>query len=243
MHLINKIGAGLVLMGSTMVAHAEFSGNISVSNNYIWRGLTQTQDQPAISGGLDWAHSSGFYIGTWASNVEYASEDAFSYEHDIYAGYAGEYNGVSYDVGYLYYNYNEQAEFDFGEIYVGVGYAGFSATAYIFTHTQAEESAGQGPLGRDYDFGFGETYYISLDYGFELPQLEGWEFGLHAGYHDGDFVDAFNFADGTLDYFDWNASIGKGGFSFMVSGTDLDDSPTSLNNDSLKFVVSYGIDF
>jgi hypothetical protein len=82
-----------------------------------------------------------------------------------------------------------------------------------------------------------------LDYNFEIPDLEGWEFGIHGGYHDGDFVDGFNFADGTFDYFDWNVSVAKSGFSFMISGTDLDTSPTSLNNDDIKFVIGYGIDF
>lgn len=243
MHLTSKIGAGIVLMATTMAAQAEISGNIAVSNNYIWRGLTQTQDQPAISGGLDYAHDSGFYVGTWVSNVEYASDDAFSYENDIYAGFSGEYNDISYDIGYLYYNYNEEADFDFSEIYLGLGYGGFSATAFVFVHTEAEESDGVAIIGEDYDFDFANTYYISLDYGFSLPQAEGLDFGLHVGYHDGDFVDAFNFADGTDEYWDWNASVSKGGFSFLVSGTDLNDSPESLNNDSVKVVVAYGIDF
>ncbi len=246
-HLIKKLVAGFALASATSLAHAEFSGNIGISNNYIWRGLTQTNDEPAISGGLDWAHDSGFYIGTWVSNVQYASDDAFSYEHDMYAGYAGEYNGVSYDIGYLYYNYNEEAKFDFSEIYGSLGYGGFSITAFIFAHTQAEESAGltTANVGRNYDYGFGETYYISLDYGFAIPNLEGWEGGLHVGYHDGDFVDGFNFANGVFEYLDWNASIAKGGFSFMISGTDLDASDTgpSLNNDDLKFVVGYSVDF
>lgn len=244
MHLISKIGAGIILMSTTMAAQAELSANIAVSNNYIWRGLTQTTDEVAVSGGLDWGHSSGFYIGTWVSNVQYASDDAFSYEHDIYAGYAGETDGgLAYDVGYLFYNYNEEADFDFSELYFSLGYGGLSATAFVFVHTEAEESDGVGVIGEDYDFDFGETYYLSVDYGFSLPSVEGVDFGLHVGYHDGDFVDAFNFADGTDDYFDWNASVAKGGFNFMVSGTDLNDSPESLNNDSVKFVVSYALDF
>jgi uncharacterized protein (TIGR02001 family) len=243
-HLTSKIGAGLILMSSAMVAQAELAGNISISNNYIWRGLTQTTDQPAISGGLDYSHDSGLYIGTWVSNVEYAADDAFSYEHDMYAGFAGETTGgLSYDIGYLYYNYNEEANFDFSEIYASLGYAGFSLTAFVLVDTEAEESAGQNVIGEDYDFGFGEAYYISADYGFAMPNVEGVDVGLHVGYHDGDFVDAFNFADGTTEYVDWNVSVSKGGFSFMVSGTDLNESPVTVNNDDTKYVVSYGIDF
>ena len=249
MHSIKKIVTGILITACSFSTHAyEFAGNIAISNNYLWRGLTQTNDEPAISGGIDFAFESGIYVGTWVSNVQYASDDAFSYENDLYIGYAGEINGISYDIGYLYYNYNEQAEFDFGEVYGSLGYKGFSVTASVFAHTQANESAGQAIIGRDYDFDFGDAYYISLDYSstiaaFDGTPLEGVEFGVHAGYHDGDFVDAFNFADGTFDYFDYSASISKSGFSFLVSGTDLEDSPTNLNNDSLKFVLSYGLDF
>jgi uncharacterized protein (TIGR02001 family) len=248
-HLIKKIYGGLLLASFTIAIQAyEFSGNIAASNNYLWRGLTQTTDEPAISGGIDVGFENGIYVGTWVSNVQYAADDAFSYENDLYIGYAGEYNDISYDIGYLYYNYNEEAGFDFGEIYGSLGYKGFSVTASLFAHTQASESAGQAVIGRDYDFGFGDAYYISTDYSFPIAALEGTplegvEFGLHAGYHDGDFVDAFNFADGTLNYFDYSASVSKSGFTLLISGTDLDDSPSSLNNDSMKFVISYGLDF
>src|SRR5690606_232212 len=52
--------------GGSLTANAAFS------NNYIWRGLTQTMNEPAISGGVDYAADNGFYVGTWASNVSYA---------------------------------------------------------------------------------------------------------------------------------------------------------------------------
>jgi hypothetical protein len=56
--------------------YAELSGNVSVTNNYIWRGLTQSINEAAIQGGLDYSSESGFYMGTWASNVSYDSDDA-----------------------------------------------------------------------------------------------------------------------------------------------------------------------
>jgi uncharacterized protein (TIGR02001 family) len=48
-----------------------FSANIGAVSNYIWRGVTQTGDQAAIQGGIDVAHESGFYAGTWASNIDW----------------------------------------------------------------------------------------------------------------------------------------------------------------------------
>lgn len=219
---------------ASFTAQAELTANASVTNNYIWRGLTQTTNEVAVQGGIDYSHESGFYIGTWASNVSYAADDVFSYEHDVYFGFSGEVDGISYDIGYLYYNYDDQAEFDFGEIYASVGMGGFSVTGYVFANTEADE-----PEGVEYDFG--NTYYISADYSTEIR--EGLELGFHVGYHDGDFNEGFNGVPGS--YADYNVSLSKDGFTFMVSSTDLDDTlePDNLDNDSVKFVVSYAVDF
>ena len=132
MNRLLATAAALTLAGTaSMGAHAgDWTANVSMSNNYLWRGLTQTENEPAVSGGIDYAHDSGFYIGTWISNVEYAAGDAFSYENDWYIGYAGEYNGISYDFGFLYYNYDEEADFDFGEIYGSIGYSSYGSSHY-----------------------------------------------------------------------------------------------------------------
>jgi uncharacterized protein (TIGR02001 family) len=246
MNKLKTTTAAIALSAMTgMTAHAgDWTANAGFSNNYLWRGLTQTENEPVISGGVDYAHDSGFYIGTWVANVEYAGGDAFSYEHDIYLGYGGEYNGVSYDFGWLYYNYDEQADFDFSEIYGSLGYMGFTVGAFVLVHTEADEEQGfANGIGRNYDSDFGSTYYVYGDYSHEIAN--GVELGLHIGYHDGDFVDQFNFANGTFDYMDYNVSISKGGFSFLVSNTDLDDregGAIGLQNDSVKYVISYSLD-
>ena len=75
--------------------------------------------------------------------------------------------------------------------------------------------------------------------------MNGTELTLHAGYHSGDFVEAFNFGDGETDsYADYGVSIAKDGFSFAVTGTNLDDvGADALDNDELKFTVAYSVDF
>ena len=227
------LAGALALPFSTATLADGFSANAAANNNYIWRGLTQSENEAAISGGIDYAADNGFYIGTWASNVSYAPGDVFSYEHDIYAGYTFESGGFSYDVGYLYYNYDDEAEFDFGEIYGSVGYGDFSLQINLLANTEADEGPGQ-------DFGFGEAIYISANYAREIG--DGVELGFHVGYHDGDFNEAFNGVPGS--YVDYNVSLAKGGFSFMISGTDLDDAgPDGLDNDEIKFVVGYSVDF
>jgi len=106
----------------------EFSANVALSTDYMYRGQSQTENLPSISGGLDYAHETGFYLGTWASNVDGTSVfTASGMELDVYGGYGSELGstGISYDVGLLYYIYPGQADgadYNFLEGYVGFGY-------------------------------------------------------------------------------------------------------------------------
>jgi uncharacterized protein (TIGR02001 family) len=89
-----------------------FTGNVGLYSEYIFRGLTQTDRDPAIQGGFDYAHSSGIYLGTWASNISWlkdfgAYDRGGSMEWDFYGGYRGTFgtSDFGYDVGLLYYWY------------------------------------------------------------------------------------------------------------------------------------------
>ncbi len=93
-----------------------FTGNVGLYSQYVFRGLTQTNQKPALQGGFDMAHKSGFYAGTWASNISWLS-DAYppsapppapsaSLEWDFYGGYKGSLPAdFGYDLGVLYYWY------------------------------------------------------------------------------------------------------------------------------------------
>jgi len=245
MKKIKRLALVSVLAGSAMASPAnanDFSANVTVTNNYIWRGLTQTENNPAVQGGVDWSSSFGLYAGTWASNVSYAPAGVFNYEHDLYFGFAGGSDTFSWDVGYLYYNYDGNADFDFSEIYGAVSFAGLSLSANILAHAEPDESDFPRPDGGPSDFGFGSTYYLAADYGFTV--FDGLVLGAHIGYHDGDFSEAFNGVDG--DYIDYNVSISRGGFSFMITSSNADGPSAEafgLDNDEPKFVVSYTVDF
>ncbi len=88
-----------------------FTGNFGIFSQYIFRGLTQTNTNPAVQGGFDYTHSSGFYAGTWLSNISWLT-DAQAYksaplEWDFYGGYRGSFGAsdFGYDVGLLQYYY------------------------------------------------------------------------------------------------------------------------------------------
>lgn len=99
----------------------EFSANVALSSDYVWRGISQTDESPAISGGFDVANGS-FYAGSWASNVDFG--DDASIEIDVYAGFASEFaNGIGWDVGVIYYAYPDSTpDYNFVEIYAGLSY-------------------------------------------------------------------------------------------------------------------------
>lgn len=97
------IGLGLA---AASVASAEITGNVSLVSEYAFRGISQTWERPAIQGGFDYTHSSGFYLGTWASNVSSNTFPNANMEWDFYGGYNGKINDdLSYNVGLLQYYY------------------------------------------------------------------------------------------------------------------------------------------
>lgn len=83
------------------------TGNLTLASDYRFRGISQTFKRPAIQGGVDYGHSSGLYLGTWASNVsgnQYLNGNGM--EWDFYGGYKGTISGdFGFDVGGLYYWY------------------------------------------------------------------------------------------------------------------------------------------
>ena len=64
---ILPLAAAFALTIGSNVASAEITGNVSLTSDYKFRGISQSDESPAIQGGLDYAHDSGFYVGTWAS--------------------------------------------------------------------------------------------------------------------------------------------------------------------------------
>jgi uncharacterized protein (TIGR02001 family) len=88
------------------------TANVGLFSEYIFRGIAQTAGKPAVQGGFDYAHASGFYLGTWGSNIswlqDFGAYSRQSLEWDFYGGYKNNFPGSedwSYDVGTLYYYY------------------------------------------------------------------------------------------------------------------------------------------
>jgi uncharacterized protein (TIGR02001 family) len=108
------------------------TANLTLASQYRYRGIMQTAGNPAIQGGFDFSHESGFYLGNWNSNISWLSDGnskvSAPIEMDFYGGYKGKITGdITFDLGILRYQY--PGDYPSGvvspnttELYAGVGY-------------------------------------------------------------------------------------------------------------------------
>jgi len=110
------------------------SGNFGIFSDYRYRGISQTDLKPAVQGGFDFAHKSGFYLGNWNSNIASYTATNGNVEMDFYGGYKFEAAGLGFDLGTIYYSYPGAAnngltppeDYDTHEVYLGVAYGPIS---------------------------------------------------------------------------------------------------------------------
>jgi len=197
--------AGAVLAATSTAAMAEISGNVSLLSDYAFRGVSQTDEQMALQGGLDYAHESGFYLGTWASNVDSSffndAQDP-QLEVDVYAGFSGELaNGIGYDLGILHYDYPGSDSSDTDELYISGSMAGFTVSL-----NYSDELAFLGSTE--------SAWYLAAGYEMSLANDIG--LALHIGLSDGDAFDGGAGAAFNDSYVDWSIGVSK-----TVAGVDL----------------------
>ena len=120
-----SLAAAVIVSGlyaADEVSEIGVSANVAMTSNYVWRGMSQTDDSLAIQGGFDTEYK-GLYAGVWASNISWTNDNESSIETDLYAGYANEIDAFSYDVGFIAYTYaNVSDANNFGEAYLSLGY-------------------------------------------------------------------------------------------------------------------------
>ncbi len=187
------------------------TANIGVVSNYIWRGNTQTGNQPAVQGGINYAHESGFYAGTWMSNVDFLDSHGndTNYELDLTTGFGRSINeDFKYDFNLIYIAYPDGRDLNFSEVGASATYKWLTAGIAYTVYGQGDNAPGV--ANGNALFIQGDLYYhAALD--FELPFNLG--LNLHGGYYD------FSYNDGGNDYAHWGASISRkagdfGTFSF-----------------------------
>lgn len=179
------------LLSQVASATDSITSNIGITNNYIWRGVTQSDDHFSLSGGADYQDNSGLYIGAWAATVDF--DDDTNIEYDFYTGYQKQINNVDFDFGYIYYGYQGEEYLDFSEVYIRTSFEKFTLAVSTLLDSDA---------GGD----FTDSTYFEASYSYALPQQI--TMNIHAGHYS--FKEEGN-------YQDFNMSFSHGDFSIMIS--------------------------
>lgn len=207
-----------VFSGINVQADEGVTANIGATNNYFWRGVTKSDKKPAVSSGIDLSRKSGLYLGTWASNIDFRL-DATT-QVDLYTGFEKQLGDFSYDFGYIYYVYPDTENLNFSEIMASASWNFISVGVSTTAHS-------------DWQSDFGDDTYFELNLTFEL--FKDVEFGMHLGSYDYD--------TGT-DYLDYNMSLSKAGFSFMVSTVDVDVDEDKIEDKySISIYYTHEVNF
>lgn len=194
------------------------TGNVALTTDYAFRGISQSDESPAVSGGLDAAFGdSGFYVGTWASSINFGSGGS-NMELDLYGGYKFSLGPVAMDVGVLGYLYpgaaDDASELDFYEVYAKPSIA----LSKEFT------LGGQLAYSPEFTLDGGDAVYAEVNGAYTVsPEL------TLSGAVGMQTADTTGYFFGEDDYTTWNvggtySAMGLG-FDLRYIGTDLDNVP------------------
>lgn len=216
------LGAGLAAAGA---ACAGTTGSLALTSDYLFRGISQTDQDPALQGGIEYAAESGFYVGAWGSNVSWLSDldsDALpisnSLELDVYGGYRGSFGeSVGFDLGAVYYYYPGDYPTGFNRPYTAEVYAGITAGVFAAKYYYSVTDL----------FGYAESDgsgYLDLAVNWEFSPS--WTLNLHGGRQWIENNEDF-------EYSDWKVGVTKAfdsGFSIAAAWVDTNaDEPLYTN--------------
>lgn len=222
------VGAlALSALGLTQASAGELSGDIGVVSDYVFRGVSQSNQNPAVQAGLSYSFDNGLYVGTWASQVDFNSEaDA---EVDFFVGYGFDItDGVSADVQVLRYVYPDEGALNYNEL--------------IFTLTLLENLSATLAYTDDIYNSDVDGYYVGLGYDFALPG----ELTLTPALGYSKF-DAGSLGDSSESYMDWSLSLARdfGPVSASLSYHDTNSDGEALFGElaDSRVVLGFSIGF
>lgn len=202
--------AGFALCLPSVSAHADedegwwFGGSLAATSDYVFRGVSQTDEGPALQGSLDVGHSSGLYAGVWASNVDFDSPDGIDLELNFYVGWTFEFdNGTALDLQLVRYQYpgaNPGYGINYNELMIGYSFLEYytATVAYSDDFLRSGESALYYHLGADFPLGVAE---LNLTLGAGLNDISNVTGSDYWDYQVGINRD-FGIVNADLSYFD-----------------------------------------
>ena len=203
------------------------TGGVTLVSDYRFRGLTQTDGDPALQTTININSKQGFYIGTWMSEIDGSGKTPLlrgygGAEVDLYGGYTKTFKGVGVDAGVLYYYYPggiKGQNTDFFEPYASVSYTLGPVAAKV-----GGNYAWGGQAGLDFTPGSDDNLYLYGEASLAVPKtpvtLKG-----HLGHTKGSLGLA-NLDPNNDKYWDWSVNAEAVGGPFKVGVTYLDTDIT-----------------
>ena len=234
---------GLVGVSSAALAEdSPLSGNIGLATDYLFRGITQTAHQPEISGGFDYAHSSGLYVGTWFSNQTWVREGTFktnsSLEWDLYGGYRGTFGAsdFGYDVGVISYYYPGDRRGATPSYPTPDTVEGYLSLSWKFLSVKYSNALSKYFVGWGNDGSTGDPVvktqgsdYLELNASYDLGN--GWGVLGHVGHQKVKNVSAASYSDWKVGV---TKDIGYGTVTLAYSDTNADKNMYTVNGKDLS---------
>jgi uncharacterized protein (TIGR02001 family) len=179
------------------------SANVELTTDYIFRGISQTDEGPAIQGGIELAYNI-LYLGVWGSNVDFGtvsnsfgnSQNLANIEIDWYGGIKPVFEGVTFDIGVYDYTYPDSpgiSNLSYMEVKAGASHTFFEKLTLGFANWWTPNNSG--------DKGNNDVLELSAAYAFDkiwifsptISGLVGRQWGEES--------------EGGNDYTYWNAGV------------------------------------
>ena len=139
--------AATVAMGGVAAAQeSPVSFNVGVASDYVFRGVSQTDEGPQVFGGVDLAIGEMGYAGVWASNVDFGTPEP-RLEFDPYVAWRPSFGNWSVDLTYYYYTYHDVPDQDYPEFFNSLSYTFEDIATVTGTFAYAPNYFGQDDTG------------------------------------------------------------------------------------------------
>jgi uncharacterized protein (TIGR02001 family) len=213
MNLKTLLLASALVAGSATVPVAasafeyEVTRNIGITSDYVWRGVSQSDSEESLFGGVDLT-SGMFYAGVWAGQVDFGGDA--NAEVDFYAGVKPSLGPVTLDLGVLYYAYPQETNINVVEVKAAAGVdlgGGFSLTGSTFYSPEVGDG---GP----------SSFYGEIAAGYDIPaNLGPFDLSLAAS------IGNFSYEDTLEDYSNYRIAVSgatENGWTLVGAYTDTD---------------------
>lgn len=212
-----------------------FGGSVAVTTDYRFRGVTQTQNDPAVQAGFTLSHKSGLYFGLWGSNVNFGSGTP-SLELDPSLGYATTLENFSskpiLDVGVVYYNYPSASDLNWAELYGKLTFANVVTSGdSLLTN-----------INYTNDYAATDTSSWNVNAGYSMPfGASGFGGVAGLGYTVVDDKNKYAF-NGDDHYMDWKVGVTYGFKSISGATAELAAVGTNMDTDGAYDATSRAVE-